>query len=71
MQEFLDSYIQLPFKLQLKFLQPEQDGIFFPSIIVLSGQQVERLIQKTLMEKCYLNLGILAFLYSTPNIWNW
>lgn len=29
-QQFLDSYIQLTSKLQLKFLQAEQDGIFSP-----------------------------------------
>lgn len=28
-QQFLDSYIQLTVKLQLKFLQAQQDGIFF------------------------------------------
>lgn len=62
-QEFLDFYIQLTFKLQQNFLQLEQEGIF-PPVLLFSGQNPGRLIQNSLMEKSNLNLGILAFLYS-------
>lgn len=60
-QEFLDSHVQLVFtlwrlwthKLHKNSYNMNRKG-FFPPILVFSGQKVERLIQKTLMEKCYL-----------------
>lgn len=61
-QEFLDSHIQLVFtfwglwthKPHKNSYNMNRKGFFFPPILVFSGQKVERLIQKTLMEKCYL-----------------